>query len=128
LLDTHIAIWAILGAPMLPRKAADFIQRSDNEVWVSTVSLWEIAIKNGLKRVGIPPLCISAAEANLEFEQALFRPLAISLTAIVRVETLVRHHGDPFDRLLVAQAQTESMHLLTHDKALENYGDFVLVV
>lgn len=113
---------------MLPRKAADFIQRSDNEVWVSTVSLWEIAIKNGLKRVGIPPLCISAAEANLEFEQALFRPLAISLTAIVRVETLVRHHGDPFDRLLVAQAQTESMHLLTHDKALENYGDFVLVV
>ena len=128
LLDTHIAIWAVLGAPMLPQRALNLLESDDNEAWVSLISLWEIAIKNGLTRKGARPVGISAAAANLEFRRASFLPLALSVAAIEHVEDLPPLHGDPFDRLLIAQARTESMHLLTHDKALAAYGDFVIVV
>lgn len=127
LLDTHIAVWAILGAPQLPRRALELLERDEHDVWVSTVSLWEVAIKNGLNRAR-SPVGISASDANREFERALFRPLAISVGAIDYVEGLPPLHGDPFDRLLIAQAHCESMHLLTHDKTLAAYGDFVLIV
>ncbi|UVO54997.1 type II toxin-antitoxin system VapC family toxin [Sphingomonas sp. SUN039] len=128
MLDTHIAVWAILGSPQLPRRALELLEDDDHTHWVSTVSLWEIAIKNGLKRAKTSRVGISASDANVEFERALFQPLAISVDAIQSIEDLPPHHGDPFDRLLIAQARTESMHLLTHDKTLAAYGDFVLVV
>ena len=123
LLDTHIALWAITDAPALPARA--LISEPANEVWVSAVSVWEIAIKHGLGRGDTP---ISGAEALGYFDEAGYRMLPITPAHAVAVASLPPHHQDPFDRLLVAQARAEPLRLLTHDATVALYGEPVLRV
>ena len=94
---------------------------------MSLASLWEIAIKNSLGRRVRQPIGLSAAAARTEFEAAQFQLLPIDMDAIERVETLPPVHGDPFDRLLVATAQSGTWQLLTHDRELAEYGPMVIV-
>lgn len=125
LLDTHVALWAITDSPRLPSKARELIAAPRNTVWVSSASLWEIAIKHSLGRGDMP---ISGDAAMRYFQQAGYRFLAVEPEHAVAVGELPAHHADPFDRLLVAQAQVEPMRLLTHDTQVARYGDTVVWV
>ncbi len=124
LLDTHIALWAVTGSSRLPLRARDAIMAAD-EVCVSAVSLWEIAIKHTLARQQMP---VGAAEARQAFVDAGYVLLAVTPDHVVAVEALPPWHRNPFDRLLVAQALTEPLRLVTADAALARYSDVVMVV
>lgn len=128
LLDTHIAIWAVLDAPMLAPDARQWIQNPANDVAVSLASLWEIAIKNGLRRQSKGAIGLSVGMAGEEFAAASFDIQPFDIEVLQRVEQLPHHHGDPFDRLIVATAMTYGYRLLTHDQALAAYGEQVLLV
>ncbi len=125
LLDTHVALWAITDAPALPASARALIADPANEVWVSAVSVWEIAIKHGLGRGDMP---LPGTEALGYFTEAGYRMLPITASHAAAVALLPPHHQDPFDRLLIAQARAEPLRLLTHDATVARYGEPVLWV
>jgi len=125
LLDTHIALWAVSDDSRLSLQARELITAPRNLVWVSAVSVWEIAFKHSLGRGGMP---ISGAEALEFFRQSGYRMLPVSPEHAAAVENLPTHHQDPFDRLLVAQSLTEPLRLLTHDATVARYSDTVILV
>ena len=124
LLDTHIALWAVTGSRRLKRKARDLILEADG-LHVSAATLWEIAIKHALGRGDMP---VSSAQALQAFRDAGYALLAVKPQHAVRVEGLPSVHSDPFDRLLVAQAQFEPLTRLTSDSLLGQYGAGVVLV
>ena len=103
----------------LPTTARDLIRDPANVVFVSAVSLWEIRLKESLGKLRLP----RDFEAKLARESFESLPLTASQTR--EVARLPRHHRDPFDRMLVAQARAENLTLLTADAAVAAYGDFV---
>jgi PIN domain nuclease of toxin-antitoxin system len=120
LLDTHLLLWA-LGAPArIPPAARKLIATSD--VHVSAASIWEISIKAALGKLTADPREVLAA-----LEPAGFLSLPITSEHAAHVAGLPPIHRDPFDRLLIAQAQTEPMRLVTNDSMLAAYGDIVIV-
>ena len=122
LLDTHIFIWAVTDSPKLSHEARRQILAAD-EVYVSAASIWEIAIKSGLGKIeGDVVQMVSAIEGSG------FLELPVTADHAARVADLPLHHRDPFDRLLVAQAMTEPLTLLTADNVLSRYTDLVRVV
>ena len=125
LLDTHVALWAITDNPCLSGKARELISAPRNAIWVSAVSIWEIAIKHSVGRGDMP---VSGKSALQYFQQAGYRLLAIEPEHALEVETLPDHHQDPFDRLLVAQALVEPMRLLTHDMTVARYNDTIILI
>lgn len=126
LLDTHIALWAIIDSHRLSARARDLITDPANDVVVSTGSLWEIAIKHALARGAPNDMPISAMEALGYFREAGYELLDISPMHIVAIETLPKLHADPFDRILVAQALTTPLRLLTHDPVVARYSDSII--
>jgi len=121
LLDTHLLLWALSAPSKLPAKARRLISESD--VFVSAASIWEISIKTALGKLTADPQEVLAA-----LEPAGFLALPIVGGHAARVLTLPPIHRDPFDRLLVAQALTEPMRLLTNDAVLGGYGEIVTIV
>ena len=119
-------MWAFTRSDVLSRKGWDLLE-GDHELFVSAVSIWEIAIKHARRR-SPADMPISGRQALANVQAADFELIAITPEHAAAVDGLPMHHNDPFDRLLVAQAQSESMHLVTHDRALAAYGDFVLGV
>ncbi len=128
LLDTHIALWAVVDDGRLGPTASELIADPANEVFVSAASLWEIAIKHALARGKANDMPVSAQEALGYFRDAGFALLDIASAHTVEVERLPMLHADPFDRLLVAQAITVPLRLLTHDARVAQYSDTVIVV
>ena len=128
LLDTQIALWAILGDARLPRQAQDLIEDRGNDVIVSAASVWEIAIKYSLARGRPNDMPISGHEALAYFRGAGYGMLAVTAQHTAAVADLPPHHADPFDRLLVMQALLEPLRLMTRDNVLAAYGSMVLVV
>jgi len=121
LLDTHLLLWAFAAPERLPIRARRRIDVS--EVFVSAASIWEVSIKASLGKI--------QADASLllaEIEPAGFTLLPISGDHAVAVGLLPSIHRDPFDRMLVAQARTEPLILLTNDAALAGYGEGIEVV
>ena len=125
LLDTHLLLWASARSRRLPKEARRILENPRNEVHFSAVSLWEIAIKLGLRR------------SDFQADLSLLRP-ALSEMGFVELPVTGAHaerlvelppiHKDPFDRMLVAQSLSEPLILLTNDDALEAYGEVVKVV
>ena len=128
LLDTHIAIWSIVEDPRLTTRARALIADPNNEIVVSVVALWEIAIKHRLARLGRVDMPISARTANEHFAGAGFRILDIATDHAIAVESLPILHHDSFDRILVAQALTEPLRLITHDTKVAAYSDTIILV
>ncbi len=120
LIDTHLLLWALAAPSKLSKTARQFIEKSD--VYVSAVSIWEISIKAALGK-----LSARSSEILAAVEPAGFSMLSITGEHAAQVADLPVHHRDPFDRLLVAQALTEPMRLLTNDEILRAYGSFVIV-
>lgn len=123
LLDTHVALWAIADSPRLSTQARSLILNPRASIWVSVASLWEIAIKYALGRGDMP---ISSAQALHHFRQSGYRILSVEAEHTTALEQLPALHPDPFDRLLVAQALTEPMQLLTHDANVARYSAHIV--
>ncbi len=125
LLDTHLLLWA-LGAPgKLDAGTRDLIEDPANTVLFSAASIWEIAIKSGLGRSDFPTRPEAVARAARETG---FTELPIGADVAARVVDLPLYHRDPFDRLLVAQAMSEPVHLYTADPLLPPYTELVRLV
>jgi PIN domain nuclease of toxin-antitoxin system len=125
LLDTHVALWAITDSPKLGPNARELILSAKSTVWISSATVWEIAIKHGLGRGDMP---ISGDEAVRYFRTADYQFLPIEPEHAATVESLPNHHQDPFDRILIAQAIVEPMRLLTHDDVMTRYSDTIVRV
>jgi PIN domain nuclease of toxin-antitoxin system len=120
LLDTHVFLWWVEGDRAVPAKARAVIADQQNECLISLVSAWELAIKTGLGKL---KLALPVKRYIVEHAAANgFRMLDIRMAHIGRVETLAPHHGDPFDRLLIAQAVEEKLPVITADPVFRKYG------
>ncbi len=115
LLDTQALLWWLDGYTALPSKTLVTVKNSKNVVYVSAATAWEISIKKTLKKLKAPD--------NLEeaLTSSRFLPLPISIGHALRAGALPRHHDDPFDRMLIAQAQIENLTLITHDPRIQQY-------
>jgi PIN domain nuclease of toxin-antitoxin system len=119
LLDTNILIWAAFDSNRLSHKVRELLVQPDVERFFSVASLWETAIKGSLKR------------DDFDIDVQLFRRLALQngyqelpflIEHLVALTVLPLHHKDPFDRMIIAQAQTEGLTLLTSDGIVAKYG------
>lgn len=122
LLDTHLLLWAASEPERLSARARALLLDSNNQLSFSAASLWEIAIKNGLARADFK------VDPRRLWRLLLvngYRELPVSSEHTVAVNELPPLHRDPFDRILIAQARTEGLLLLTVDKAVAKYGEGV---
>lgn len=118
LLDTQVLLWALIEPGRLPSAVGEALEAPENRVFFSAASIWEIAIKRALDRPDF------AAEPELVRSAALgtgFEELPVSGLHALRVRRLPHLHRDPFDRLLVAQAQTEPLVLMSDDPQVARY-------
>lgn len=122
LLDTQLLLWAAISPEKLPARARRTIQRRDTAVTFSLVSIWEVAIKLSLGR---PEFRVDPRALREGLLGEGFTELAITADAVLLVANLPWVHRDPFDRLLVAQAQAAKLSLLTADRTLLGYGPAV---
>jgi PIN domain nuclease of toxin-antitoxin system len=125
LVDTHILIWAVANTHMLSASAKSILSDATSEFFFSAASIWEIALKCA-KHPDVMPL--SAADARREFLAAGFKELKIDSESAVAVGTLPLIHGDPFDRLLIAQSRVNGMKFLSHDHLIAPYDENVVMV
>ena len=120
LLDTHTFLWWCANSPQLSKEAADAIADGNNDVYVSAVNGWEIAIKARLGKLPLPDKPDVFMTSMLK--RHAFGVLPISLGHAVGEYDLPTHHSDPFDRLLISQTQLEGMTLVTNDAQINRYG------
>jgi PIN domain nuclease of toxin-antitoxin system len=115
LIDTHVLIWALEGSSRLGNKGRALLKDPEHEHWVSAASVWEIAIKSSVRK-----LALSRPLRDLEkgIVAAGFRMLDISIRHAAAVPEIEVPHNDPFDRLLLAQCEVETLRLLSADSAL----------
>jgi PIN domain nuclease of toxin-antitoxin system len=120
LVDTHALLWFLNRDSQLSKTAREQIEDEGNSALVSIATIWEIAIKVALGKLKL------RLRLEDEFERFLeengFELLSIEYAHAARVTALPRHHGDPFDRLLVAQSMIERMPIISHDSGLDAYG------
>ena len=116
LLDSHALLWFLWQSPLLGAHAAATIADPDSEVFVSAASIWEIALKRAKTLLNAPENLSSVVE------QAGFIPLPLTLFHAEQAAMLPMHHRDPFDRMLIAQAQAEGLVLVTRDAYIRRYG------
>lgn len=129
LIDTHIAIWAVLNDPKLPKQAKDIILEKENVIFYSTASMWEITIKHMLHP---DKLRINGNLLEKGCEENGYNVLPILNKHVSALETLKRHndapkHNDPFDRIMVAQAKAENLMFLTHDSLIPYYDELFII-
>jgi PIN domain nuclease of toxin-antitoxin system len=119
LLDTNAWLWMIAAPGRLNTNARALVQDRRNEVFLSAASSWEIAIKHAMGRLDLP----SQPEGLIpeQMRKSGVVGLAIEHAHALRLNSLPAHHRDPFDRLLVAQAQVESLAILTADLVFQRY-------
>lgn len=118
LLDTHLLLWAAGPSPRLSLGARRLITDGDNELFASTASLWEIAIKSALRR---PEFQIDPALFRRNLLNNGYGELPVTGEHAVAVANLPTIHKDPFDRLLIAQSIVEGIMLLTGDPVVARY-------
>ena len=131
LLDTHIVLWYVSDDSRLSEKAKAWISDGENEIYYSLVSVWEVAIK---RQAGKQRMPLSDEEFVAYAEGSGMNCLALNKKHIAALKTLAlresaKEHHDPFDRILICQAKSENLILMTHDDALQGYGEpCVLIV
>ncbi len=125
LLDTHLLLWQAINSKRLSKTAKDLMDSKDNALFFSPASLWEIVIKNGLGRQDFQ---INASVLRRGLIDNDYTELLISADHALSVGLLPYVHKDPFDRILIAQANFEGLVFLTTDKQLEGYANPVRLV
>lgn len=117
LLDTHVFVWWVDDDKRLRPEAKQAISDPANQVEVSLISIWEIAIKHGLNKMSAAPERMLA-----EIDDHSFSRLDLDASHILKSGALSLHHRDPFDRMLIAQATVEGLTVVTHDDWFRPYG------
>ncbi|HEU4631047.1 MAG TPA: type II toxin-antitoxin system VapC family toxin [Gemmatimonadaceae bacterium] len=120
LLDTHALLWWLAGERRLSRRARSTIEDESNTVYVSAASAWEVATKHRIGR--LPDVAGLASEFAREVAQQGFVGLDITLDHGQRAGNLPGPHRDPFDRMLIAQAQAENLWLVSNEAIFDRYG------
>lgn len=119
LLDTHAFLWAI-GAHGLSQSAQQAFLSTENELFLSAASYWEMCIKIGLGKLNIMPNWQARFEYEMVINQIQWLPIA--QTHCQQITILPKHHRDPFDRMLIAQSLVEGMTLMTADARIQQYA------
>jgi PIN domain nuclease of toxin-antitoxin system len=119
LADTHAFIWFVAGDPRLSSRARQAMEESGGEWLLSGASVWEMAIKAGAGRLALPS---PVSEYVAEKVRDGLRVLSVEWPHAAAVETMPPHHRDPFDRLIIAQARTEGLAVVTRDSVFRDYG------
>jgi len=120
LLDTHILLWWLTDGSRIPQKPREVIRDGKNQVFISSASAWEIAIKRSLGKLRAP------ADLKDQVQTARFEVLNVTIDHALAVGDLPAHHSDPFDRMLVAQAILEDLTMVTQDPKIGRYEVAVL--
>ncbi|MEN8179066.1 MAG: type II toxin-antitoxin system VapC family toxin [Pseudomonadota bacterium] len=120
LLDTHILLWWLADDPRLWQTARNRIADPTERVLISAATVWEIGIKQAIGKLEAPESILSA------IQEGGFEELPISARHAELAARLPEHHKDPFDRMLIAQAQVEGLTLVTADSAIEAYDLVIL--
>ncbi len=120
LLDTHALLWTMSASPRLSAAAREAIAEESNEKIVSAASAFEITTKYRLGKLPeFQAIAASFPEVLTEFEHT---PLAVTITHAARAGALPHPHGDPFDRILIAQALSEGLTLVSNEKLFDDFG------
>lgn len=120
LLDTHALLWWYSDDPALPESCRTLITRPDSSIFVSAVSAWEIATKFRLGKLSSASELVQDFAGYLDREK--FRTLPVSQEHGVRAGMLPGPHRDPFDRMLIAQAEMEKLFIVSNEKIFDRYG------
>ena len=116
LLDANAFVWWVTSSPRLTARAQATIAEKANEVEVGIGAIWELTIKRSLQKLHFP------FDFETELRNESFRVLPISFAHLRALDALPQHHGDPFDRLLIAQALAEGIPIATADRRFPAYG------
>jgi PIN domain nuclease of toxin-antitoxin system len=119
LVDTQCWLWMAASPARLSPQARSLVESTEHELLFSAASAWEIAIKHALGKLSLPEPPVRYVPTRMEILRTV--PLPIEHDHALRVAMLPPHHRDPFDRVLVAQAQTEDLPILTSDHIFEEY-------
>jgi PIN domain nuclease of toxin-antitoxin system len=119
LLDTHAFLWFVAGHARLSRSARRALEQDEATLFLSAASVWEMAIKASLGRLSLPETAAAYVAGKL---QTGMQMLPLEWSHAAAVETLPFHHRDPFDRVLVAQAQIEDLSIVSGDPVFRKYG------
>ena len=119
LLDTHTFLWLASGDPRMSKRALELASDPANSLWLSTASVWEIAMKASLGKLDLEMSVEDLIAGQLVAMSV--QTLVIQVRHAVAVSDLPFHHRDPFDRLLVVQAQVEALGLLSRDTIFDEY-------
>jgi PIN domain nuclease of toxin-antitoxin system len=119
LLDTHTFLWATADDGRLSRAAAEIFTNGNNELFLSVASVWEIVIKVQIGKLPLPSPVAGYVKRQLAVNRV--QTLPVSFEHVLRVEQLPLHHGDPFDRILVAQSMEEKMPIISGDPIFKKY-------
>jgi len=119
LIDTHILIWSLNAPERMPQTCREALESPRNQIWVSSISIWEILIKAKIGKLRVPKGFIEATASQG------MQSLPFTVEHAAEVANLPLHHHDPFDRALLAQASKEKLRFLTADGALRQYAKHV---
>lgn len=114
LLDTHVLLWARSAPDKLSEDGLAILRSADNELYVSTATLWECAIKSSVGKLHVPAGFYRIVAND-------YRVMSLEIPHLEAYANLPMHHRDPFDRMLIAQAQVSGLTLLTHDRKFGLY-------
>jgi len=127
LLDTHILLWTIADDKKLPQRVKELIFDADNKVYYSIASIWEIEIKHSLGKMPISGQALSEYCKESGFEMIPIKEAHIFNLNTLKREDDAPKHSDPFDRIMVSQAKTESIKFITHDTLIPFYNEECIV-
>ena len=124
LLDSHTLLWALYDEAVLPRSLASILRDPENSLFISEASVWELSDKVGKRRLSLAGNSVSQFVADIEAFGTMLLP--IELADILASVVLPAHHGDPSDRLFMAQARARNLVLVSKDSDIAKYEVAVL--
>jgi|AntRauTorcE11898_2_1112593.scaffolds.fasta_scaffold63338_1 PIN domain nuclease of toxin-antitoxin system len=118
LIDTHVLLWYLLGDSRISDRTKSILESKENKLFLSKASLWEIAIKMSIGKL---LLNVSLTELSFFLIDQGFEILDFNIADLEKLQSLPFIHKDPFDRLIIAQAKTKSLKLISYDSKIEEY-------
>jgi PIN domain nuclease of toxin-antitoxin system len=119
LIDTQILIWLFISPQKLPPKILKILKNIENDIFVSNVSIWEIAIKSSIGKLNLP---FELKNIIQEISEMSINILEITSEHLIKVADLPFHHKDPFDRLIISQTIIENMPIISSDSNFKDYN------